>query len=163
MDKDDPQQDEAAFEDPLDDYEPIRYESDLQRALAEEFADSIESKPFVQIEPSATIEQAIEALFRSKVSSVLVVDQGRVVGIFTERDVLEKVAEQYPKLAGNAVSEVMTTNPTVVYETDPAAAALAAIAIGGHRHVPVLGVDNRLHGIVSPRRVFDFIEKYDDA
>jgi CBS domain-containing protein len=160
MKEDASQNDPAAFEDPLSDYEPIQYESELHRALAEESAETIQSQPFVQVKSSATIRQAIEALHGSKISSLLVVDEGRVVGIFTERDVLEKVAEQYPKLAGTAVSEVMTANPTVVYETDPAAAALAAIAVGGHRHVPVLGVDNTLHGIVSPRRLFDFIEKY---
>ncbi len=163
MKKDASQEDLAAFEDPLSDYEPIQYESELHRALAEESADTIESQPFVQVKSSITIRQAIETLHRSKISSLLVVDEGRVVGIFTERDVLEKVAEQYPTLADTAVSEVMTTNPTVVYETDPAAAALAAIAVGGHRHVPVLGVDNTVHGIVSPRRVFDFVQKHYDA
>ncbi len=163
MNKDASNDDPAAFEDPLSDYEPVQYESELHRALAEESVDTIESQPFVQVKPSATIRQAIEALHRAKVSSLLVVDEGSVVGILTERDVLEKVAEQYPKLAEAAVSEVMTANPTVIYETDPAAAALAAVAVAGHRHVPVLGIDNTLHGIVSPRRVFDFIEKHYDA
>ncbi len=51
----------------------------------------------------------------------------------------------------------------VVYETDPTAVALASIALAGHRHVAVLGVGNTLLGIVSPRRVFDFIEKHYDS
>ena len=157
------QEDLMEFEDPLSDYEPIQYESELHRALAEELVDQIESKPFIQVTPSTTIRQSIRALHESKVSSLLVVDEGKLVGIFTERDVLERVAEQYPKMADTAVSEVMTTNPTVIYETDPAAVALAAIAVGGHRHVPVMAVNNMIQGIVSPKRVFRFIEKYYDA
>ncbi len=130
-------------------------------ALAEESADNIAATPVVQVAPSTTIRLAIAALHDSKVSSLLVVNEGKVVGIFTERDVLERVAEQYPQLADKPVSEVMTTDPTVVYETDPAAAALAAIALAGYRHVPVLGVNSKLKGILSPRRVFEFIEAHD--
>ena len=73
---------------------------------------------------------------------------------------LEKVAEQFSKLASRPVREVMTAEPTVVYECDPVGTALAAIAVAGHRHIPVLRVDGTLKGIVSPRRVFDFLEQY---
>ena len=152
--------DSAEFEDPLSNYEPTEYQSELHRALAEESVDSIESKPFVEVESSTPIRQAIEALHAAQVSSILVVDEGGVVGIFTERDVLEKVAEQYSQLEDAPVSEVMTTSPLVVYETDPAATAVAAIAVAGHRHVPVLGINDSVNGVVSPRRVFEFMEKH---
>jgi CBS domain-containing protein len=159
----DDSQDSAAFEDPLSNYEPTEYKSELHRAFAEESVDAIESKPFVEVESSTPIRQAIEALYVAQVSSILVVDEERVVGIFTERDVLEKVAEQYSQLEGAPVSEVMTTKPMVVYETDPAATAVAAIAVAGHRHVPVLGINDGVLGVVSPRRVFDFMEKHFEA
>jgi CBS domain-containing protein len=154
--------DPTEFADPLSDYEPVQYRSELQRALAEDPVDSIQHQPFVQIRPTAPIRQAVQTLHGSRVSVLLVVENDRVVGIFTERDVLEKVAERYAKLANVPVREVMTSNPTVVYESDPAAAAIAAIAVAGHRHVPVLGVDNCLKGFVSPQRVFDFIEQHFD-
>ena len=131
--------------------------------MAEETVDAIASRPFLQVRPTATIRQAVLAMSGSRSSSLMVVDEGRVVGIFTERDVLEKVAEQYPKLASHPVSEVMTANPAVVYETDPAALAIASIAVAGHRHVPVLGIDDRLMGVIGPRRVFDFVEKHFDS
>lgn len=153
--------DPEKFEDPLSDFEPIRYESELHRALMEDSADSIDTQPFIQISSSTTIIKAVQTMHDSKVSSLLVVDEKKVVGIFTVRDVLEKVAEGYTRLSDTEVGDVMTRNPTVIYETDPAAAALAAIAVEGHRHVPVLKVDNTPHGIVSPRRVFSFVEAHD--
>ena len=104
----------------------------------------------------------MQKLRDARVSSLLVVDDETLVGVFTERDVLDKVSERYAKLAETPVSEVMTADPTVVYESDPAAAAIAAIAIAGHRHVPVVGMDNRLCGLVSPRRVLSFIELHDE-
>ncbi len=149
-----------AFEDPLSDFEPPEYSCEFQRVLAEESVSALASQPYVHIRASAPIRQAVQALHGSHASSLLVTDNGKVVGIFTERDVLERVAEQFSKLASRPVREVMTTEPTVVYECDPVGTALAAIAVAGHRHVPVLRVDGTLEGIVSPRCVFDFLEQY---
>ena len=151
--------DPSAFEDPLSNYEPAEYKSEVERALAEETVDAIQTTPFAQIDPSASVLDAVRVLDESQVSSLLVVEDGRLVGIFTERDVLEKVVEQYSKFCGASVREVMTADPTVIYETDPAASAVAAIAVAGHRHVPVLRVDDSVLGVVSPSRVFDFIQK----
>ena len=155
--------DSADFEDPLSDYEPAEYSDQLERALAEETVEAITSKPFLQVTSNTTIRQAVQTMSGAKSSSILVIEDERVVGIFTERDVLEKVAEFYPKLASHPVSEVMTSDPTVVYESDPAAAAVASIAVAGHRHVPVLGIDDRLIGVIGPRRVFEFVEQYFDS
>jgi CBS domain-containing protein len=151
------------FVDPLSDYEPAEYPDNLHRALAEETVQTIQSRPYAEVAPTIPIRQAVHALHGLKVSSLLVVDQGRLVGIFTERDALEKVAEQYPKLADSPVSEVMTSDPIVVYDCDPLGAALAAIAIGGYRHVPVLSVNDKVLGIVSPRRVLDCLSQRFDG
>lgn len=146
------------FEDPLSNYDAIEYESDLQRTLAEETVDAIEPVPFVQVKPTASVREAIDAIHASKASSLLVVSEGKLLGIFTERDVIERVAERFSELANTKVCDVMTANPTVVYETDPIATALAAIVVAGHRHVPVLTIDGTLCGSLSPRRVFSYIE-----
>ena len=155
--------DPSRFEDPLSDYEPIEYDCEIERALAEETVDKMQTRPFAQVAPTATVQEAVELLHGTNVASLLVVDEaGTLVGLFTERDVLERVAERYDRVASLPVRDVMTSNPTVVYESDPAAAAIAAIAVAGHRHVPVLGVDGSVMGLISPRRAFDFIEKHQD-
>ena len=99
-------------------------------------------------------------LHDSGVSSLLVVDGDALVGIFTERDVLERVVERYPRISRETVKDFMTTDPTIVYQSDPAAAGAAAIAVAGHRHVPVLDMNEKVVGVVSPRRVFEFMEKH---
>jgi CBS domain-containing protein len=156
------QADPDAFEDPLSNYEPAEYASDLHRVLAEEPISEIQSTPCVQVGKQASIRDAIEALDKSKVSSLLVVDGNKLVGIFTERDVLEQVAGQFPQMANSPVVEVMTPNPTVVYESDPVGTAVAAIAVAGHRHVPVLRIDGTVMGLVSPRRVLSYLEQHLD-
>ena len=146
------------FVDPLSNYEPAVYGNELQRAMAEESVLSIHSRPYAEVRPDTTVREAVEVLNDLQISSLLVVDAGRLVGIFTERDVLESVAERYVHIADAPVSEFMTSQPIVVYECDPVGAALAAIAIGGYRHVPVLSMSDQVLGIVSPKRVFEFLE-----
>ena len=148
------------FEDPLSDFEPTEFPSELHRVLGEESVSAVQSKPYSQVSVTSTIAEAIESLHDSKVSSLLVVEDRKLVGIFTERDVLEKVADQYPQMASRPVGEVMTSNPTVVYETDPVGTAVAAIAVAGHRHVPVLKMDGSVMGIVSPKRVLSFLNPH---
>lgn len=146
------------FEDPLSNYEPATYADMLEEALAEETVAAIQSKPYAEISPEKSVYGALQALAGLKVASLLVVEKGRLVGVFTERDVLERVATRYHEVKSLPVREVMTTNPIVVYETDPAGTALSAIAVAGYRHVPVLDIKDRVVGVISPRRVFAFLQ-----
>ncbi len=146
------------FADPLSNYEPAVYGDELHCAMAEESVLAIESRPYAEVRPDTPVREAIETLNSLKVSCLLVIDDGRLAGIFTERDVLDKVAEQYTRIAEAAVSDFMTSAPIVVYESDPVGAALAAIAVGGYRYVPVLSMTDEVLGIISPKRFFHFLE-----
>lgn len=147
--------------DPLSNFDPPEYNDDLERALAEETADRLQCKPFLQITPQTPVGDAIRRLHDHGVSSLLVVHENRLVGIFTERDVLEKVVEGFDRNQHQPVSDFMTCEPTIIYDSDPIAAAAAAISVAGHRHVPVLDFDENVYGLVSARRLFDFIENHD--
>ena len=107
--------DPTEFEDPLSDFEPAQYASELERALAEETVAKIQLKPYLQFSPDTSVNEAVRQLHESKVASALVVDDnGNLVGLFTERDVLERVAEGFERNTKQPVSEVMTSEPTVV-------------------------------------------------
>jgi CBS domain-containing protein len=147
------------FIDPLSNYEPREYSNPLREALAEENVSAIRSRPYAEISPDKSIYSALQALAGLKVASLLVVEDGRLVGVFTERDVLERVALRSVDTKRTKVRDVMTSNPVVVHETDPAGAALSAIAVAGFRHVPVLDVRNAVVGVISPRRVFEFLQR----
>jgi CBS domain-containing protein len=145
------------FQDPLENYEPKEYADRLEEALAEETVAAIRSKPYAEISPDKSVFGALQALAGLKVASLLVVENDSLVGVFTERDALERVASRYSEVKHLPVRDVMTSNPVVVYETDPAGSALSAIAVAGYRHVPVLDIDARVVGVISPHRVFEFI------
>lgn len=145
------------WEDPLDDYEPRDYGSPLEEALAEETVAAIQSRPYAEISPEKTVFAALQTLSGLKAASLLVVEDGRLVGVFTERDVLERVATDFEDVRDLPVRLVMTENPVVVYDTDPAGRALSAIATAGYRHVPVLDLNEEVVGVISLRRVLSFL------
>jgi CBS domain-containing protein len=104
-----------------------------------------------------TIAEAVKRLGTMGIGCLLVVDGQHLVGVFTERDVLNRVSEQYERIKHQPISHVMTRSPDFAYESDPSGAALTVMAANGYRHVPVVDSEERLVGIVSPQRVAEFI------
>ncbi|MCY3647856.1 MAG: CBS domain-containing protein [Dehalococcoidia bacterium] len=88
------------------------------------------------IAPTASVRDAVNLLVENKGGAVLVVDGDSLSGIFTERDVLKKVAGR-PGALDAPVAEYMTTDPVVVRENETVAVALHKMADGGFRHVPM--------------------------
>lgn len=148
------------FEDPLQNYDPKVYNDPLEKALAEETVAAIQSTPVAMVTPATRVHAALQTLANLKVSCLLVEDQGKLVGVFSDRDVLERVALEYDQVKDRPVRELMTANPVVVYESDSAAAALSIMAVCGFRHVPVTKVDGTIVGIISPQRVTEFLRKH---
>lgn len=150
------------FLDPLQNYEPRSYHNTLEQALSEEPVAAIQARPYTSISPNATISEAIQVLASRHVSCALVEEDGKLVGIFTDRDLLNKVALE-SELFSHPVHEVMTKNPVFVHDTDSSGAALCVMAVVGHRHVPVLDHEHRIIGIVTPQRITSFLLSHADA
>jgi CBS domain-containing protein len=155
-----PKQQAEDFQDPLQNYDPKVYNDPLEKALAEETVGAIQSTPVAMVTPETPVHAALQTLARLKVSCLLIEDQSKLVGVFSDRDVLERVALEYDQVKDRPVRELMTANPVVVYESDSAAAALSIMAVSGFRHVPVTKVDGTIVGIISPQRVTEFLRKH---
>ena len=147
---------EDTFQDPLENYDPKTYSDPLERAIAEESVTKIEHQPHMSVAADMTVGDAVQKLATEHVACLMVEEDGKLVGVFTDRDVLNQIALE-PDQLKRPVRDVMTASPVYVYESDPAAAALCVMALSGHRHVPVVDVDERVLGIVSPQRVTAFL------
>ncbi len=148
------------FQDPLENYEPKTYSDPLEQALAEDTVGAIRHEPFATIPPEMLIHEAVEKLAGMHVACLLVAEDNKLVGIFSDRDVLDKVTLEYDKVKDQPVRTVMTDKPVYVHEEDSAAAALSVMAVSGYRHVPVLTASGELVGIVSPQRVTGFLQEH---
>jgi CBS domain-containing protein len=100
------------------------------------------------VTPTMTVAEAVAEMNRQRVGSVIVMDGGRLCGIFTERDVLRRVvgASLDPKVT--RVSEVMTEKIITIAPETTIEDALLVFTDKRCRHLPVV-VDGRLIGVLS--------------
>ena len=150
---------EGEFQDPLENYDPKTYEDGVEEALAEQSVESIMHQPFATIPADTSVSVAMHKLSAFHIACLMVEEDGKLVGVFSHRDVLDRVALEYDEVKDQCVREVMTSNPVYIYDTDPAAAALSVMAVSGYRHVPIVDSGERIVGIVSPQRVTAFLTK----
>ena len=148
------------FQDPLENYEPKVYADPLEEALAEETVEQIRHEPMATISPDTPVHEAVKQLAVSHVACLLVEQDGKLLGVFSDRDILDKVALEFETEKDHPVRDVMTTNPIYVYESDASAAAFSVMAVAGYRHVPVLDLNQALVGVVSPQRVTSFLKQH---
>jgi CBS domain-containing protein len=106
---------------------------------------------------NATVRQAIEAMQQQRIGYVLVVEQDRLLGIFTERDVLTKVAGHDVDIDRVQVGELMTPNPECLGADDELVYALNQMSIGGYRHIPLLDDAGHPTGVVAMRHIVDYL------
>lgn len=103
------------------------------------------------VDAGVAVDEAVARMHAEGIDCLLVTDGGALVGIFTDRDAILKVAGR--PSAGRTVGDVMTHDPVILRSGDPVAVAIHKMAVGGFRHVPIVdrGVPT---GVVSARDVF---------
>jgi CBS domain-containing protein len=107
----------------------------------------------------ASVAQALQVLLDEEVGAVLIVDDsGLLAGIFTERDLLNKVAGLETSLGEIPVDQFMTARPGTVTADDTLAFALHKMDVGGYRHLPVIA-NGKPIGILSVRDVIRHMPK----
>jgi CBS domain-containing protein len=115
--------------------------------------DVIQEQELATLPPSATVATAIELMVSRRIGAVPISDGGRLIGIFTERDVVTRVVAGGLDAAKTALRMVMTPDPAVLAPGDSVRSALDLMNCRHFRHLPVIG-GGRLMGIVSIRDLY---------
>jgi CBS domain-containing protein len=101
------------------------------------------------VPPTATVLEAVEQMNLHRCGGIMVMDQGKVRGIFTERDVLRRVVGQRRDPASTAVSEVMTKD-LICCSPETDIDEISYIMLEKRvRHLPVCDQDGDLLGMIS--------------
>ena len=103
----------------------------------------------VTAEPSSTVAEAATIMGERHVGSTLVMEDGKLVGIFTERDIVRALSQDFDA-PGHPISHWMTKNPRTVATDSTVEDALEIMFAGGFRHLPVARGEQIL-GMVSMR------------
>jgi CBS domain-containing protein len=121
--------------------------------------EEIDVREVCRVEPTTPLAEVYRLLDERHLGAVVVCERSRVVGIFTERDVLyrtalEAIDPQTP------IRDLMTATPRTLSPNQRVAEAIAAMVEGGFRQIPVVADGGSLVGLLTSRAILRFIAEY---
>ena len=117
-------------------------------------------EPPLTAEIGTSLKNALNQLQKEKQNCLLIVENGMLRGILTERDILLKVTGKGFDLDLVTVDEFMTEHPEYLSPEDPLAYALNKMHIGGFCHVPIVDDDRNPVGLISISNIISTIADY---
>jgi CBS domain-containing protein len=112
----------------------------------------IRNQRVITVLPSATVRSVADTLARYDIGAVLVVEDDKLLGIFTERDAVTRIIAEGRDAEATRVAEVMTADPSTVGSDCSLVKAVEIMASRGFRHLPVVD-GGRIAGVLSMRDV----------
>jgi CBS domain-containing protein len=133
---------------------------DLESALLNETVGNAASHPALLADASTPVSRVLQLMRDGNRGAALVVSNGTLVGIFTERDVLMKVAGRPIDLDETSISQLMTVDPVTLPVDASVAYALNKMLLEGFRHLPLVDDHNRPIAVVSMRDLIDYLSNF---
>jgi CBS domain-containing protein len=127
----------------------------LEARLMREQLEGVGADRALTVERDAPVSEVIALMQEHRNGCVVVMADGGIAGVFTERDALVKLAGR--SLDGVTVGELMTPDPVVLGPDDGVAVAIHKMAVGGFRHIPLV-VDGRPVGVATTRDLLRHID-----
>lgn len=114
----------------------------------------------IRLPPDASVADAVARMVDNHRAGVVIVDPaGRLIGIFTERDLLTRVVRQGRELGRTRLAEVMTADPEALAPDDRICFAINRMHNAGYRTVPLVDGDHRPIGVVTVNDVVGWLAR----
>lgn len=136
---------------------PAARREGLATSVMEDNISQLEQE-FLNVTSDTSVLEVIAKMKASGVGCALVLDQGKLMGIFTERDLLNKFTGPAGLPGQTAVGELMSLHPEVLSESDSIAIAVNKMSIGRYRHIPIRKADGS-YSVTSIKHVLKYIAK----
>ena len=119
--------------------------------------------PLVSIGPEATVMQAVQKMAQESIGAIGVTERDRVIGIFSERDLMLRVVLERLDPKQTHIREVMTSPVETIHRDSTADEALKVMLEKHIRHLPMVDRDGTLSGMISMRSLLhDKVEELTD-
>jgi len=140
----------------LHDYERAEPTSKIARTILSDRLSALEPPEPVLAGPQESIAEVVKKMIDRRHGAVCIVENEEIIGIFTERDVLMRVAGKGLDLESTPVSKVMTRDPLTFAMDVNLAYALNQMSVAGLRHLPIVEGKKPI-GITTVRGVLNYI------
>ncbi|MEW5978514.1 MAG: CBS domain-containing protein [Acidobacteriota bacterium] len=131
-------------------------QSGFQKRLMEDPVSVLKPVIALSVSPDSSVGKAIGVMRDSRVGCVAVIDGNRLIGILSERDVVNKIGLDKKLLNRSSVREVMTPTPVTLTPEESIRVAVHHMSVGGFRHIPIVE-DNQPVRMISIRDVLEFL------
>lgn len=109
---------------------------------------NLKGRDVISVLPSTLVEDLTKVFAKHSIGSILVIEDNRVLGIVSERDVVREIGHRGAEILSKPVDRIMTKNVTTCQSSDTIDHLMSVMTSGRFRHVPVVE-DGELLGIVS--------------
>jgi CBS domain-containing protein len=130
--------------------------SSLESDLLRDRIERLWPKSPSTVSPDTPVGKVLKKMVDERIGCVMIVDQGKLAGIFSERDALMKLNVDAAKSFNKPISQFMTQQPVTLETSDKIAYALHKMNLGGYRHLPIL-FDGKLAGVISIRDILRYL------
>lgn len=132
----------------------------LDESLLDEPISRLPYVPSVIVGPKTTVSDAIVQMREHKVGCVLVRQEQTITGIFTERDLLNRVIGPRLDLEQTLVESVMTPDPETLVVDAPIAFALNLMGEGAFRRLPLVDDNGQPVGLLSVKHIVQYLAEF---
>lgn len=151
------------YSDELDEMYKIKKDdnSNLGKGIAP--TDSIKTLlggKFIVLNENATLREAIDNIQEEHVGCILLENDDKISGIFTERDIVQKIVGNRHDLDKEYVTDYMTIRPDVLHQNDAIGFALNKMIEGGYRHIPITNKSGKPVGVISMQDIINHLGDY---
>lgn len=132
--------------------------STVEASLLVDTIDQLPLRPHASVSPEHPVQEVLKLMVDTQIGCVTIVDkQGRLAGIFSERDALTRLGANAKQRGADPIMKYMTPNPVTILEGAKIALALQTMDVGGYRHMPALDPEGRPVKLISIRDILDYL------
>src|SRR5262249_51796745 len=110
----------------------------------------------VSLPPSATVYEASKKMSEHLIGSILIIDGEKLVGIFTERDLLNRVVSQQLDPKQTVITQVMSKNVRTISIQEPVESVFKKMEETKCRHMPVVDGE-KVVGVITMRNILEWL------
>ena len=118
---------------------------------------SLGQKKFIVLNEQENLREAIDKIQKYHIGCILLENDNKITGIFTERDIVQKIVGKRHNLEKECVADYMTKSPDVLHLKDPIAFALNKMISGGYRHIPIVDKKGKPIGVIAMENIINHL------
>ena len=118
---------------------------------------SLRQEKFIVLNERATLREAIDNIQKYHIGCILLQNDKKITGIFTERDIVQNIVGNRHNLEKECVADYMSKSPDVLHLQDPIAFALNKMISGGYRHIPIVDNNKKPIGVIAMENIINHL------